>query len=605
MYIEHLTQPHYIQTLNTKEKEYLAHEIRLFLKESLHKTGGHYGSNLGIVELTIALHDIFPVDEYKYIYDIGHQTYVHKLLLGEKNRFSSLRQHQGLSGYQKRYENPYDVIEARHPGMALSLAQGYSTTLEPHQKVVVVLGDSSLTHGTTYEAIRRIVEAKQNIIIIFNDNQDSVKDTTGLNQLIDRVRVTKTYLNAKKEVTELLNDNAVGKPFYQGLKKVRDVIKDTVMHSSLFTELGLEYLGPINGHNFNEMDSFFEKARAYEGPILLHVKTKFGQFSKTEATPFYLSTKEYPNNYYSLSKVNDIKLSKLAKENEKIFCVTHSNHKSNPYAHFESEFPQRYLHYNMDYHHGLLFSAGLAMNGKRPFIEMSSLMSQSLFDTLVDVVGRLDLPLVIGLNSSGLNGESGESFHGVFDVGILQNIPNFIIAMGKDANEHESLLYTAFKQYHPFILRYTRYPLPYNGQGTSSLLPIGSWEVLHTPDEVKGIIVSYGPDLLKIEEKIKVNHLPLILINARYIKPMDENCLKTIQKYQLPVLVYETEMLSNNLGTKMLEFYNDNHLSIELQRTGIDNHFAGQGSINQIRKSEQLDLLSVLEAFMKEVNHEA
>ncbi len=590
-----------IKTLNQKQKEQLAAEVRHFLIESIGKTGGHLASNLGIVEVTIALHAVFDFSIDHVVFDGGQQSYVHKILSGQQDQFNSLRQFNGISGYQRRHENPYDLIEAQHPGSALSLASGYFASHRDNGHVIVVLGDQALSSGSNFEAFQEIAKKKQNIIILFNDTEDSKLSTAMLNQFIDRMRVTKAYVNTKREVSTILNDNAVGKPLYAGLKKVHTVLKDSMLHSSLFNELGFEYLGPINGHRYDELLPYLEKAKISKTPIVIHVKTKSGQSLNKQAFPFLKRLTEYPSTYQNYSEFTSAYLAKMASTNDKLTVVSQATAFFNDFKSFQEAYPSRFYPFSLDIQHSVMFSAGLALGSLRPYLELSSVMIQRVYDQINHDVCRLDLPVIIGVRDAGLMGEEGESFHGIFDYSLLKTIPNLIIAMGSDLNEHAQLLQTALKQYHPFALRYSSAFEEAPSHISDQTLAIGQWEIIFQPEGFKGIIIAYGPDVLKVKRRVEINQCAICVVNARYLKPIDSKMVVTLLKMNLPILIYETEMLTSNLGSSILEFMNANRLNGEIIRTGIDNHYVQHGSNNQLRKNEHIDLNTVLESFIKRI----
>lgn len=596
MDIREITDPAFIKQLNPKEREQLAYDIREFLITHVTKTGGHLASNLGIVELTIALHTVFDIGTDTILFDIGHQSYVHKILCGSASQFSSLRQYNGLSGYQKRHESVFDPVEAHHPGSALSLALGYQEARNYQGRMIVVLGDGALTNGTTFEALQAIATRHQSLIIIINDNSQSAR-ASSFSQVIDRVRVTKTYVATKKEVSNLLYDSMIGRPLYHGLKKFHDVLKDTMLHSSIFNELGLEYLGPVDGHSIETLNAYLRKAIEVEGPVVLHVKTILGKGHKSKAPIFLDMNTEIPKDLEDIAQGVAQTITDLAALNDKINVFAMNDHNNTTYDSFKRRYPDRYHEMNMAFSHSVLMAAGMAMAGKRPFIEVTSVMVQTVYDQINNDIARLDLPVVIGIKDTGLVGEDGSSFQGVFDYAILRSLPQLAIACGKDEQENRNLLYTAFKQFHPFVLRYPHQFVLKQAPTAYQLCPIGSWVYLHVATNCEGIVLSYGPDVEKLNRKIMVNDLPWTVINARYLKPLDERVLKEIGRLNCPIMVYETDIRAANLGSAMLEFYNDQQLSVRLLRIGIDDHYVGQGSTNQLRKLEHLDLNSVIEQF--------
>lgn len=609
--IHDIDNPEFLKNLSINELKQLSKDIRSFLIENVSKTGGHLSSNLGVVELSIALHCLFDFKEDKIVFDVGHQSYIHKILTGRAKDFNRLRQLHGLCGFQKMSESVYDVWEAGHAGTSLSAALGMVIARDYAEKkhsVVAVVGDGAIPNGMSFEALNHIGELKSNLIVILNDNNMSISQNVGaLSHTIARLRNSKPYVSVKHDMKEVLNKNIVGSTVLKGMRAVKDSIKRTVVKPSIFTDMGLEYLGPVDGHNFHELFNALQTAKEHDGPVLVHVITTKGKgFSLSEndrngrwhgVNQFDPDTGnnlgELPANHLSWSEIYSDTLIRLAKNDPKIMVLTPAMCQGSKLEKFFALYPNRSIDCGIAEEHAATLASSMALNGLKPFLSIYSTFLQRSYDQINHDIARMESPVVIGIDRSGLVGEDGPTHHGVFDVGILRPLPNMIIAQAKDANEAQDLLFTAFQIGRPYAIRYPRGSAVYIEKPNLNLIETGSWTVLGNLEDAKVIVITYGPDVDKIKDKADSNSLPVAVINARFFKPLDDSLLFRLVTLNKPCIVYETDMLSGGLGTAILEWLNQNNAYLNMKRIGIKDHFVTHGSLPELRKYENIDISSL------------
>ena len=618
MKITDIKDPSFLKDLSINELNDLALDIRQFLINSVSKTGGHLASNLGVVELTIALHYVFnsPVD--KIFFDVGHQCYTHKLLTGRANEFSTLRQYDGISGFEKRRESEHDVWEAGHSSTSLSAALGMAIARDLNGEdyaIVPVIGDGAIASGMAMEALNSIGSEQKKLIIIFNDNNMSISKNVGaMAKNFARLRSAKSYNSLKSNVKNVLKKNELGKLMYSGMKSVKDAIKESVIDKGIFGEFNLEYMGPVDGHNLTDLIRVLIVAKEHDGPVVIHAITQKGHgYAPCEKDldgnwhgvgPFNvdpgLPLKQTPLGFKKWSSVISDTLVELAEHDPKILCLTPAMVNGSALEPFFAKFPYRSFDCGIAEEHALTFAAGLAISGYRPFISIYSSFLQRGYDQINHDIARMDLPVVIGIDRAGLVGEDGETHHGVFDIGILRPIPNMILAQPKDAKEARDLLYTAFNQFHPFAIRYPRGEVQENMTSFNEI-EIGSWTVFNETPNTKAYILTYGEDVDKCIDKVTVNQLDIAVVNCRFFKPLDEAFIQHLAEKNLPVFIYESDMLAGGLSSAIFEYCNDANLSIHSKRYGIRDHYVGQGATNLLKKDQFIDLNYVLDDILKEL----
>ena len=547
-----ISNPEFLKGKSVSELTLLAYDIRQFLISSIAKTGGHLASNLGVVELTIAMHYVFDSPKDKLFFDVGHQCYTHKILTGRAGQFDTLRQYGGIAGFEKRKESEHDVWEAGHSSTALSAALGMAVARDLRNEdyyIVPVIGDGAMGSGESLEALNQIGSERRKMVIIFNDNNMSISSNVGaLTRGFARLRSATSYNNLKTSMKQSLNRSDFGRVVYHGMKNVKDAFRESVIDSGIFGEFNLEYLGPVDGHNLRDLIRVLTVAKEHDRPVVVHVITQKGRgyapcerdlkgswhgvgpFDRDTGKPLHA----IPEGYKTWSACIADTMEELAGKDERIVALTPAMMYGSALNHFFAKYPERSFDCGIAEEHTLTFAASLANSGMRPFVSVYSSFLQRAYDQINHDVCRMDLPVLIGIDRAGLVGSDGETHHGIFDIGILRPIPNLILAQPKDANEARNLLYTALKQDHPFAIRYPRGEVDCSNLEEMKEIPF-TWTVETDPADPKCIVLAYGPDVLSIQNKIEVNGLPVRLINCRFFKPLDEAMIQSIASSKLPV----------------------------------------------------------------------
>ncbi|HLG27120.1 MAG TPA: 1-deoxy-D-xylulose-5-phosphate synthase, partial [Paenisporosarcina sp.] len=590
-----ITDPSFIKNLSHDELLNLSEDIRSFLIEKLSVTGGHIGPNLGVVELTVSLHRIFNSPDDKFIWDVGHQAYVHKILTGRANQFDTLRQFKGLCGFPKRIESEHDVWETGHSSTSLSAAMGMAAARDikkDKNHVIPIIGDGALTGGMALEALNHIGHEKTDMIVILNDNEMSIAPNVGaLHTILGKLRTAGKYNKAKDELEYLLKKiPAVGGKLAATAERVKDSLKYLLVSGIFFEELGFTYLGPIDGHNYNDLQETLLNAKKMKGPVLVHVLTKKGKGFrpaeedkigtwhgtgpyKMEDGAFFKSSNTAP----SWSGLVAETVRKLAREDERIVAITPAMPVGSKLEGFASEFPERMFDVGIAEQHATTMAAGLATQGMKPFLAIYSTFLQRAYDQVVHDICRQNLNVFIGIDRSGLVGADGETHQGVFDIAFLRHLPNMVIMMPKDENEGQHMVKTAIEYNDgPIALRYPRG----NGLGVPmdaelQVIPIGSWEVLR--EGTDAAILTFGttiPLALEAADRLAKQGVQVEVINARFIKPLDVHMLHQLVKRDLPLFTVEEAVLQGGFGSSILEFLQDHdYTGVSVSRMGIPDHF--------------------------------
>ena len=611
--LEAIENPAFLKDLSLEEMNELAAEIRQFLLTNIAKTGGHLSSNLGVVELTIALHYVFDFSHDRLLFDVGHQSYTHKILTGRAKDFSTLRKFHGLSGFQKRKESPYDCFEAGHSSTSLSAALGMAVARDlkkENYEIVPLIGDGALLSGMALEALNNIGYEKKKMIIIFNDNDMSISHNVGaISKSFSNLRTSNEYNDLKDDVKDFLKTKKHGKSIISAISGIKDMIKKQVVDSGIFKEFNLEYYGPIDGHNIKDLIRVMEVAKENDEPSVIHVVTKKGKgywLAENDQIgiwhgvgPFDIKSGkalvETPPHYKAYSKVVADMVEKTMYQRDDVVTITPAMIAGAKLDSIFAHFPDRSFDCGIAEEHAVTFAAGLALNGMHPFISLYSSFLQRAYDQINHDVCRMDLAVVIGIDRAGLVGDDGETHHGIFDIGILRPLPNLIIAQGKDAEETEKLLYTAFNQAHPFAIRYPRGNVYYKGNNEDiAEIAIGTWDYLLKNNSSKSVILTYGNDVNELLKLINESENSYDLINCRFIKPLDHQMLDELALSGKEIYVYEESILSGGLGSAIGEYYALNNQKVNLHICAIPDLYPQQGSGRQIREELGIDPLTFL-----------
>lgn len=620
MDLRKIKDPSFLKDLDTEQLNRLALDIRKFLLMNISKTGGHLSSNLGIVELTIALHYVFQSPQDKIFFDVGHQAYVHKILTGRAKYFPSLRKYNGLSGFQKKSESVHDVWEAGHSSTALSAAAAMAIARDlDHQKfnIVPVVGDGAIVSGESLEALNHLGSIKNKVIIILNDNQMSIsKSIGGFNNFLKDVRISNTYNRMKNDYKNMLSKRKYGNKVYHATKNVKDFVKRGLINDTIFENFGLDYLGPVDGHNIEELIRVLNLAKDNKKSVVVHVVTKKGKgysYAENDTTgkwhgiePFHLKdgSIKSPKTLPSWSAVVANHVEKWMKKDQDIVAVTPAMIYGSAMNQIFHHYPDRSFDVGIAEEHALTFTAALSLSHKKPFISVYSSFLQRAYDQIVHDISRMNLPCLCSIDRAGIVGSDGPTHHGVFDLSFMNAIPNIVYFAPKDAVELKKFINTAFLNFQaPYFVRIPRGFIQDNEISLEETLETGTWEIILNKDEFDMTIITYGENVAVIEEMINSENLKIRLVNARYIKPFDKQMVKDIFVNDTkPVLVYETDLKAGSLGSYILEYCNKIHILRSFEHIAIEDHFSMQGSKEEIYKDEHIDVESVLNKCKELIN---
>ncbi|MCT6922986.1 1-deoxy-D-xylulose-5-phosphate synthase [Metasolibacillus sp.] len=598
-----ITNPSFLKNLNQQQLEALASDIRSFLIEKCSVTGGHIGPNLGVVELTIALHKTFNSPKDKFLWDVGHQAYVHKILTGRAGEFDTLRQFKGLCGFPKRVESEHDEWETGHSSTSLSAAMGMAAARDIKKDknyVIPIIGDGALTGGMALEALNHIGHEKTNMIVILNDNEMSIAPNVGaLHNVLGRLRTAKEYSKAKEELESLMNKiPVVGGKLAQTAEKVKDSLKYLVVSGVFFEELGFKYLGPIDGHDFEALEKTLDYAKKVKGPVLVHVITKKGKGYKpaeddTVGTwhgtgPYKMETGAFVKSATAgpaWSSLIAQSVHKCMETDERIVAITPAMPVGSKLESIQRDFPERFFDVGIAEQHAATMAAGLATQEMKPFLAIYSTFLQRAYDQVLHDIARPNLNVFIGIDRAGLVGADGETHQGVFDIAFLRHIPNMVLMMPKDENEGQHMVKTALEYNDgPIALRYPRG----NGIGVPLdeemvAIPIGTWEVLR--EGTDAAILTFGttiPMAFEAAEALAQQGISVKIVNARFIKPLDTAMLHEFMQENMPILTIEEAVLQGGFGSAVLEFAANHRYSTLIDRIGIPDEFIEHGNVDEL-----------------------
>jgi len=605
-----------IKKMTLKELDCFSEEIREFLTENVSKTGGHLASNLGVVELTLSLYNVFDFEKDKVIWDVGHQAYVHKILTGRKDKFETLRKFGGISGFPKREESKFDVFETGHSSTSISAALGMARARDLQKKnyeVIAVIGDGALTGGMAFEALNDMGDRKTKIITILNDNQMSIgKNVGGMSTYLSRLRVDPKYNKFKEEFNTTIGKIPnIGKGVTNSIEKVKDGIKQLIMPGMLFEDMGIKYLGPIDGHNIKELSKVLAMAKNIKGPVIIHVLTKKGKgydYAEKHSEKFHAigpfdcdSGEVCLNSGTSYSKAFGEELCSLAKENSNIVAITAAMRDGTGLSGFAKQYPERFFDVGIAEQHAVTLAAGMAREGIRPVFAVYSTFLQRAYDQILHDVCIQKLPVVFGIDRAGVVGEDGETHQGVFDLSYLSHMPNMVIMAPKCIEELKTILRWAFKQQFPIAVRYPR-----GGDNTKlEMKPLdnftlGKWEVVQ---EGKGIsIIACGKMVqhaLLAKDKLNKLGIDSEVINASFIKPIDKELIADRVAKGNKIITIEDNVLNGGLGSLILAYVNTLNKNTKVVTLGFKDEFIPHGSVDILYKLYGLDVNGIVDSILK------
>jgi len=600
--LDQLDNPKDLKRLAQAELEQLASEIREELVSVVSASGGHLASNLGVVELTIALHRVFDSPQDKIIWDVGHQAYTHKLLTGRRDTFSSLRQYRGLSGYTSRSESEHDPFGAGYASTSVSAALGMAIARDlsdDDYHVIAVIGDGAITGGMALEGLNQVGHLGSRLIVVLNDNGMSISPTVGaLAKLLSKVRFDHRLHRARERSRRLLSALPWGKRLVQASQQVESGVKGLVMPTTLWEELGFAYIGPFDGHNIRELETALTKAREFHiSPVLVHVVTTKGKgYRPAEGNAVYFhgvpakstSNKEIP----TYSEVFAQTVLRMARENPRLVAITPAMPEGNCLSIVETEFPQRVFDVGICEQHAVTFAAGLSTQGYTPVVAIYSTFLQRAFDQIIHDVCLQDLPVVFAIDRGGIVGDDGKTHQGTFDLSYLTLVPNLIVAAPRDENELQHLLYTATKSAHPMAVRYPR------GSGLGVELdkelhsiPIGKGEVLRQGQDV--VIFAIGATVapaLEAAEELVSNGIEATIVDARFAKPLDSELITDLAGRIKHIVTVEENTLTGGFGNSIADLLQESGIrDVHLKTIGLPDEFVEHGTQAVLRSNFGLD----------------
>jgi 1-deoxy-D-xylulose-5-phosphate synthase len=606
--LDTIDTPYDVRKLDRKQLPQLAEEIRERIIDVVSKIGGHFGGNLGIVELTLALHWVYDTPRDQIVFDTGHQSYPHKLITGRREQFHTIRQHGGISGFCKREESEYDVFNAGHASTSISAALGIAVARDFRKedyRVVAVIGDGALSGGLALEGLNQAGHLKRRLMIVLNDNDMSISTNVGaMSGYLNSILKGQTY-NQAKDLAKGIMDRIplVGAKLHQVASEMEQLVKHTVVPGTLFEELGLKYVGPINGHDLDGLIDVLEKNKDYNGPLLLHVITKKGKgYTPAEnkpiwshgVTPFDIESGEVVKSKPgapSYTAVFAETLAELAKRDPKIVAVTAAMPEGTGLDKFAKTFPERMFDVGIAEEHAVTFSGGMATQGMKPIAAIYSTFLQRAFDQVFHDVAIMDLPVVFALDRAGIAGQDGPTHHGIYDMAYLRLFPNMVCMAPKDENELRHMLKTAFETGHPTSLRYPRG----NGLGVAldaelQSLPVGKGEVLREGNAAT--IFAIGNEVwpaMKAAELLAAEGIEVTVVNARFIKPLDDELIAKFCTPGAKVVTVEEGSLAGGFGAAVMERCQQLGLDgVDFHRIGIPDEYVHHGAQDVLRAQYDL-----------------
>ena len=608
--LDKVNTPEDLRKLTLEEKEELAEDLRKFILETVSKTGGHLASNLGVVELTIALHSIFNTPTDKLIWDVGHQSYVHKILTGRKDKMGTLRKLDGLSGFPKRSESEYDVFETGHSSTSISAALGMARArdvLNEDYEVIAVIGDGALTGGMAEEALNDAGSSGSNIIVILNDNEMSIsKNVGGISMFLSKLRSKKLYTASNKKIKEItMKIPYLGEKLVDLARRIKDMLKQFFLPNMYFEDIGFTYLGPVDGHNIEKLESILSKAKELQGSVLVHVITKKGKGYKiAEDNPskfhgissFNIETGEkIKKSEKDYSKVFGETLVKLAEKDEKVIAITAAMKDGTGLKEFSNKYPKRFFDVGIAEQHALCMAAGMARAGLKPVVAIYSSFLQRGYDQVIHDICMQELPVVIGIDRAGIVGNDGETHQGIFDLSFLSIVPNLTVLAPKDFQEFEKMLEFCINYSKPIAIRYPRGGESKYKFNTCADIQLGKAEIVKEGKDITvlaiGKMVSRAMEAI---EELENKEIDVEVINARFLNPLDkEKILESINKTK-KIIIIEDNVIEGGLGTKIEELIVEENIEgINCTKIAYPVDFIKQGSVDEIEKRYGLDKKSI------------
>lgn len=619
--LEKINSQQDLKKLTLEEKKILAQEIREYILDIVSKNGGHLASNLGVVELTIALHSVFDVPKDKIVWDVGHQTYVHKILTGRKEELKTLRKLDGIAGFPKTNESESDCFNTGHSSTSISAALGMARARDiknEHNSVLAVIGDGALTGGMAIEALNDAGYSRSKITVILNDNEMSIsKNVGGLNMFLSKLRTKKLYtksnVSAKKIILKI---PVVGRPFVRLVQRAKRSIKQLIIPKMFFEDIGFTYLGPVDGHNIQELENILRLSKQVDTPVLIHVLTKKGKGYEIaeknpdkfhSISPFNIETGETKKaKLKDYSAVFGEKLVSLAEKNDKIVAITASMKDGTGLTKFQKQFPKRFFDIGIAEQHAVGLAAGMAKAGMIPVVPIYSSFYQRAYDQVIHDVAIQNLPVIMCVDRAGIVGADGETHQGLLDMAFFRLVPNLTIMAPKNFKELEQMLEFAVNLNKPVVIRYPRGGEDSIDINTDLEINEGKAEILKDGTDIT--IVAIGKMVsraYRVADKLKQNNIDAQVINARFLKPFDNNTVKNAIEKTKAVVTIEDGTIINGLATTVNELViNENLLGIKIKNFAYPDIYVKHGSVEELEKIYGLDEENITEKIEKMLKDE-
>ena len=618
-----INDPRDIRSLDIEELNQLAREIREFMIRTVSKRGGHLASSLGTVELTLAIHYVFDTPHDLLVWDVGHQTYAHKIITGRKDKFATLRQINGLSGFPKREESPYDTFDVGHSGTSISAAAGMAEARclkKEKSRIIAVIGDGAMSAGMAFEGMNWAGARDKNLIISLNDNEMSISPNVGaLSSYLNRIMTGQTVNRLRQEIKTFLKSiPGVGEQMLKFSRQVEESLKTFFVPGAIFEELGFTYIGPLEGHRLDHLISTLQNVKKLEGPVLIHTVTKKGKGYKFAEdnpsrfhgiSPFDIKTGQTlaetgPPKPPSYTKVFGNTMMTLAAADPRIVAITAAMPEGTGLDAFAVKFPERFFDVGIAEQHAATFAAGMAAQGMIPVVAIYSTFMQRAYDQVIHDICLQKLHVVLSLDRGGFVGEDGPTHHGTFDFSFLRTVPNLIVMAPKDENELQHMLKTAIDCDQPVSLRYPR------GSGIGVTMddephsiPLGKGEIIFAPPNSEIAVVAIGACVypaLEAAQKLDEEGIPVTVINARFVKPLDEPLLLDVARNVKKILTVEENALMGGFGSAVLELFTDRGLNgVSVRRLGISDEFTPHGKRQELLSLYQIDTEGIAAALRK------
>ena len=610
-YLDRINEANDIKKIEPEAYDALASEIRSFIIESVSEHGGHLASNLGVVELTMALHLCMDFPNDKLIWDVGHQAYTHKLLTGRKEDFSGLRTFGGMSGFPKHKESPCDAFDTGHSSTSISAALGYARARDlkgEDRTVVAVIGDGSLTGGMAYEALNNVSHLKSNMIIVLNDNKMSISENVGgLSKHLTALRTRESYMDFKMDVEKKLKQIPhVGDSVARSVKKSKDSIRQLFVKGGFFEDFGIKYIGPIDGHDIKEMVRVLNALKRLNEPVVMHVVTQKGRgYVPAEKNPsafhgvgsFDIATGEsLASKSLTYTSVFSKTICRLGKAHPDVVTICAAMPDGTGLTAFKKHFPDRFFDVGIAEQHAVTFAAGLAAGGMHPFVAVYSSFLQRAYDQIVHDVCIQNLPVVFCVDRAGLVGADGETHQGIFDLSYLSMIPNMTVCAPKNKYELYDMLYFAYQYHGPIAIRYPRGSAYEGFKNMRPPIEYGKSELMFEGEKIALVAVgSMVQTAVQVREKLLDKGINATVVNARFVCPLDTECLDRLSRDHQWIVTMEENVLKGGFGEACGDYLLAKHEDVRLIHVGVPDVYVEHGGVDQLKKTLHMDADSIVE----------